>query len=137
MEALKLHAGIYFSGSDNVALDELRAKELVSKITEAAGSGSYTEEMAAMVAELNALKKRIAEQKSKQKEASRISHRMEEISEAIDGLKAADIRFDDGIARKLIECIRVQSAEAITITYRGGMTNTVPLDTESMKSVYV
>ena len=117
--ALKLHTQIYFGGESSTAADELRAKELVARITEAAGSGSYTGEMAALVKELNEVKQRIADHKLKKKENGIMEQRLEEVTEAINCLKETDIRYSDDLVRRLIDCVRVMSAEEIEISFKG------------------
>ena len=119
IDALKLHTEIYFGGKDSTAADELRAKELVSKITQAASSGSYTAEMAALVKELNEVKQRIATNKQKKKETNAATHRLAEVTEAIESLKGATIQYDDEITRRLVDCVRVLSAEEIEIRFKG------------------
>lgn len=128
MAALKLHAGIYFGGEDGTAADELKAKELVSKITDAASGGSYTEEMAALVKELDEVKKRLAEKKEKDQTNNAMAHRLKEVIEAIDSLKETDIQFRNDLVRKLIECVRVMPTGEIEVSFIGGVKKTVPLN---------
>ena len=127
IDALKYHVGIYFGGDDTAAADDLRMKELVFKITEAASSGSYTEEMAEMVKELNAIKKRIAERNQQESAASASDLRLKEVIQAINAIKDSAIEYDDGIARKLIDCVRVLSADEIEITFKGGKVVKTPI----------
>lgn len=117
--ALKLHTQIYFGGENSTATDELRVKELVARITEAAGNGSYTEEMAALVKELNEVKQRIADHEQKKKANGIMEHRLAEVTEAINGLRETDIRYSDDLVRRLIDCVRVMSAEEIEISFKG------------------
>ena len=116
---LKTHIGIYFGGDDCIAADEMRTKELVAKITAAASSGSYTGEMAALVRELNAIKQRIAEKKQKSRVSETALQRMSDVTETIDSISDAVIQYDNVIVRKLIECIRVISADEIEIVFKG------------------
>ena len=116
---LKTHIGIYFGGDNSIAADEMRAKELVAKITDAASSGGYTGEMAALVSELNAIKQRIAEKKQKSRVSETALQRMSDVTETIDGISDAAIQYDDTIVRKLTECIRVISADEIEIVFKG------------------
>ena len=118
--ALKLHAQIFFGGENSTATDELRVKELVARITKAAGSGSYTDEMAALVKELNEVKQRIATHEQQKKANGIMEHRLAEVTEAINGLKETDIRYSDDMVRRLIDCVRVLSAEEIEVTFKGG-----------------
>ena len=120
MDALKYHVGLYFDNSDHTAADEIRVKELVALITAAASCGNYTEEMAALVNELNTVKERIAVER--QQSQARIAHanRLSEVTEAINCLQIQDIKYDDALVRKLVECIRVISAEAIEISFKCG-----------------
>lgn len=124
---LKTHVGIYFGGDYSVAADELRAKELIGKITNAASSGSYTSEMAELVEELNTVKQRIAEKKKKSQDSADSIQRLSEVTEAIDGLKWCSVPYDNHIVRQLIECIRVMSAEEIEITFKGMPPRRYPL----------
>ena len=128
MAALKLHAGIYFGREDGTAADELKAKELVSKITDAASGGSYTEEMAALVKELDEVKKRLAEKKEKDQTNNAMAHRLKEVIEAIDSLKETDIQFSNDLVRKLIECVRVMPTGEIEVSFIGGVKKTAPLN---------
>lgn len=124
---LKTHVGIYFGGDNSIAADELRAKELVGKITNAASNGSYTSEMAELVEELNAVKQRIAEKNKKSQDNSAAIQRLAEVTEAIDGLKGCSVSYDNHIVRQLVECIRVMSADEIEITFKGMPPRRYPL----------
>ena len=95
-------------------------KELVAQITAAASSGNYTEEMAAMVDELNTVKERIAVER--QQSQARIAHanRLSEVTEAINCLQIRDIQYDDALIRKLVGCIRVLSDKEIEISFKCG-----------------
>ena len=130
MDALKNHAGIYFSGGDSTAMDELRIKELVAQITGAAAKGTYSEEMAALVKELNALKQRVAQKKADSKLCGTKRARLEQAMEAISTLQPGAIEYSDDVARKVIECVRVLSADEIEITFKGGAKRKVPLPIE-------
>ena len=127
MEALKHHASIYFSGGDSTAADELRIKELVAEITAAAAKGSYSTEMAAMVKELNTLKQRVAEKKADTKLNSGRMARLQGVAKAISELCPESIAYSDDVARQIIECVRVLSAEEIEITFKGGVKQKAPL----------
>ena len=111
MDALKLHAGIYFSGGDSTAMDELRIKELVSQITAEAAKGGYSKEMAAMVQELNALKQRVAQKKSESKMTDAMKARLEEAAAAIAKLRPENITYSDDLVRQVTDCVRVLSAD--------------------------
>ena len=117
---LKYHVGLYFDNTDHTAADEIRVKELVAQITAAASSGNYTEEMAAMVDELNTVKERIAVER--QQSQARIAHanRLSEVTEAINCLQIRDIQYDDALIRKLVGCIRVLSDKEIEISFKCG-----------------
>ena len=127
IESLKQHAAIYFSGGDSTAMDELRIKELVAQITEAAAKGSYSEQMAAMVQELNALKQRVAQKKADSKMTGARRERLEQALETISSLQPGSIEYSDDVVRQVIECVRVLSADDIEITFRGGASRRVPL----------
>ena len=128
MTALKLHVGIYFGGEDGTAIDELRAKELVDRIAQAASGGSYTEEMAAMVKELNEIKQRIADNRQRKKAIGEMEHRLKEVTEAIDSLKETDIQYSDEMVRILIDCVRVLSANEIEVDFKGGIIRNAQLN---------
>ena len=127
MEALKQHAAIYFSGGDSTAMDELRIKELVAQITAAAAKGSYSEEMAALVQELNALKQRVAQNKADTRMSGARRERLEQALQTISNLQPGSIAYADDLVRQVIECVRVLSAEEIEITFRGGAKRKVPM----------
>lgn len=124
---LKSHIGIYFGGDNSIAADEMRAKELVAKITAAASNGSFTGEMAALVSELNAVKQRIAEKKQKSRVPETALQRMSDITETIDSISGSAIQYNDTIVRRLIECIRVISADEIEIVFKGMQPRRYPL----------
>ena len=71
IENLKQHVSMYFGKDDenSTAADEAKASELIQAITEAASTGQYTPEMQSMVEELNRIKAKITEKKSRQTEA--------------------------------------------------------------------
>ena len=124
---LKTHIGIYFGGDDSIAVDEMRAKELVAKITAAASTGSYTNEMAALVSELNAVKQRIAGKKQKSKVSEATLYRLSEVTNVIDSIRGSDIQYDNVIVRRLIECVRVMAPDEIEITFKGMRPKRYPL----------
>lgn len=127
MDALKQHIGIYFSGGDSSAMDELRIKELVAQITAEAAKGSYSKEMAALVQELNNLKQRVAQKKPDSKPNNAMKARLEEAAQVISSLRPEDIAYSDDIVRQVIDCVRVLSPEKIEITFKGGAKRKVPL----------
>lgn len=127
VEALRQHIGVYYGVDVQVAADELRVKELISQITQSAASGSYSEEMAAMVTELNEVKQRLAAQKAKQKAETIADSRMEEVLSALEEVKDRPCKFDNYLVRRVIECVRVLSMKEIEIIFKGGLTKTVPL----------
>ena len=75
--------------------------------------------MAALVKELNEVKQRIAERTQKKKENGIMELRLAEVTDAINGLKETDIRYSDDLVRRLIDCVRVISAEEIEISFKG------------------
>ena len=101
-------------------MDELRIKELIAQITAAAAKGSYSEEMAALVQELNALKQRVAQKKADSKMTGARRERLEQAMQTISRLQPGSIAYADDLVRQVIECVRVLSAEEIEITFRGG-----------------
>ena len=127
--ALKMHASIYLDGPNGTAADELRAKELVSKITEAASCGDYTKEMASLIEELNEVKKRIATKKQQKKDNDSAPLRLAEITNAIEALQGVTIQYDDTIVRNIVTCIRVLSASEIEVCFKGGATRLAALVT--------
>lgn len=127
MDALKQHIGIYFSGGDSTAMDELRIKELVAQITAEAAKGSYSKEMAALVQELNNLKQRVAQKKPDSKPNNAMKTRLEEAAQVISSLRPEGIAYSDDIVRQVIDCVRVLSSEKIEITFKGGAKRKVPL----------
>lgn len=127
LEALKHHMAIYFGGGDSAAMDELRIKELVAQITAAAGKGSYSDEMAALVKELNTLKQRVAQRKAEDNTSSVKKDRLDSTAKAFAELQPEDIQYSDDVARQVLECVRVLSAEEIEITFKGGARRNVPL----------
>lgn len=124
---LKTHISIFFGGDESIALDEMRAKELVAKITAAASSGGYTGEMAALVSELNTVKQRIAEKKQRSKATDAVMQRMSDVTETIDSISDSSIQYDNTLVRKLIECIRVISVHEIEIVFKGMQPRRYPL----------
>ena len=128
VESLKLHAGMYFVGGDDTAADELRAKELVAQITTAASIGSFTDEMAEMVKELNTVKERIAAKRETGQSKNKLVNRFTEIKGAIDSLHIQNIQYDDATVRKLIDCIHIRSSDEIEITFLDGSSITTSLD---------
>ena len=129
VKALKMHIGIYLDGPNSSAADELRAKELVCKITEAAGCGEYTEEMAALIKELNEVKQRITAKKQQKNDNAAAQLRLAEISQAIEELQGVAIQYDDTIIRKIVDCVRVLSASEIEVCFKGGATRLAALVT--------
>ena len=76
--------------------------------------------MAGLVKELNEVKQRIATHEQQKKANGIMEHRLAEVTEAINGLKETDIRYSDDLVRRLIDCVRVLSAEEIEVTFKGG-----------------
>lgn len=118
-ETLKLHAAIYYGGENSVSKDKLRAKELVAQIANAAKDGSYTDEMSAMIKELNAVKQQIAEKERAAESSAAAAQRLAEVTDAINQLQEAEIQYDDILVRKLIDCIRVMPEGELEITFKG------------------
>ena len=129
IENLKQHVSMYFGKDDenSTAADEAKASELIQAITEAASTGQYTPEMQSMVEELNRIKAKITEKKSRQTEAQESSQRIDDILAAIDKLKDTPIAFDNQAMRQIIECIKVMSKDEIVIIFKGGIERTVTL----------
>ena len=61
----------------------------------------------------------IAANKQKKKESNAATHRLAEVTEAIESLKGATIQYDDEITRRLVDCVRVLSADEIEIRFKG------------------
>ena len=134
LETLKQHTIIYFGGNDSAAMDELRIKELVEQITFVAGKGAFSDEMSALVKELNELKKRVEEKRGRETELHINQDRLEEVLQAITNLKDTTIEYSNNIVRQVIECVRVMPSRVIEITFKGGAKKTIPLlniDTDS------
>ena len=129
IENLKQHVSMYFGKDDenSTAADEAKASELIQAITEAASTGQYTPEMQSMVEELNRIKAKITEKKSRQTEAQESSQRIDDILAAIDKLKDTPIAFDNQAIRQIVECIKVMSKDEIVIIFKGGIERTVTL----------
>ena len=79
------------------------------------------------VEELNRIKAKITEKKSRQTEAQESSQRIDDILAAIDKLKDTPIAFDNQAMRQIIECIKVMSKDEIVIIFKGGIERTVTL----------
>lgn len=122
VENLKSHVTVYFGMNDenSIAADELRRQELTQAIMDAAGEDE-PEKMDALIAELNQVKASIAEKQSKQSRSEQTVGMINEIMETIEALKNTPIKYDDQIARQLIDCIRVVDKDGIQIAFKGGM----------------
>lgn len=127
---LKMHIQMYFGRNDenSTANDELRVKKLVHQITDLASSGHYSEQMKALVEELNEVKKIIADKKSKEDSATETKHKVNDILNYMEKYKDKPITFTNQAVRQLIECIRVMSKNEIQIIYKGGLERDVKLE---------
>ena len=53
--------------------------------------------------------------------------RMSEIAALLEKFKESDLSFDDLLVRKVVETVRVESAEKLEITFKDGNRRVVPI----------
>lgn len=121
-ENLRSHVMTYFGMKDenSIAADELRRQELTQAIMDAAGEDE-PEKLDALITELNQVKASIAEKQSKQSRSEQTVGMIDEIMATIEELKDAPVKYDDQIARQLIDCIRVVDKDEVQIIFKGGL----------------
>lgn len=113
----------------SLAADELRLNQLIAEVMNRAKQiDAASDEFLALSQEIAETKKRIAEKKAQQMTAHANEARMNEVLGTLDALKNHPIDYDDIIARKLIDCIKVMSKSELLIVFKGGIEKTVSME---------
>lgn len=112
---------------DEVFEERIKAKqqEMITLIAENAQSGSYTEEFdrryQAISEEINKIKEQQLEAKRNRTLAENYEQRVKEMDAFLQDAPQSIPEFDDALVRRLIENIRVVSAEKIMIQFKSGI----------------
>ena len=128
---LQTHIRMYYGGNDDnsLAADELRLNQLIAEVmNRAKQTDAASDEFLALSQEIAETKKRIAEKKAQQMTAHANEARMNDVLGTLDALKNHPIDYDDIIARKLIDCIKVMSKSELLIVFKGGIEKTVSME---------
>ena len=102
-------------------------KALISKALEENDDGKYDFQFARIKQELEQLHAQLEGVQAVQKTQAVDEARMAEITALLEKFKESDLTFDDLLVRKVVETVRVESAEKLEITLKDGNRRVVEL----------
>lgn len=102
-------------------------KALISKALEENDDGKYDFQFARIKQELEQLHAQLEGVQAVQKTQAVDEARMAEITALLEKFKESDLTFDDLLVRKVVETVRVESAEKLEITFKDGNRRVVEL----------
>ena len=95
-------------------------KTLIAKALEENDDGKYDFQFARIKRELEQLHAQLEGVQAMQKTQAADEARMSEIAALLEKFKESSLAFDDLLVRKVVETVRVESAEKLEITFRDG-----------------
>ena len=102
-------------------------KALIAKALEENDDGKYDFQFARIKRELEGLQAQLEGVQAMQKTQVVDEARIEEITALLEKFKESDLSFDDLLVRKVVETIRVESAEKLEVTFKDGNRKVVAL----------
>ena len=102
-------------------------KALIAKALEENDDGKYDFQFTRIKRELEQLHAQLEGVQATQKTQAVEESRMEEIAAILEKFKESDLSFDDLLVRKVVETVRVESAEKVEITFKDGNRRVVSL----------
>lgn len=95
-------------------------KALIAKVLAENDDGKYDFQFARIKPELEQLQAQLEGVQTLQKAQAVDVARMAEIAALLEKFKESDLAFDDLLVRKVVEMVRVESAEKLEITFKDG-----------------
>ena len=102
-------------------------KDLIAKALEENDDGKYDFQFARIKQELEKLQAQLEGVQAVQKSTAADSARMEELAALLEKFKESGLQFDDLLVRKVVETVRVESAEKLEVVFKDGNRVAVPL----------
>ena len=102
-------------------------KALIAKALAENDDGKYDFQFARIKQELEGLQAQLEGVQAAQKTQSVDEARMEEIAALLEKFKENGLTFDDVLVRKVVETVRVESAEKLEVTFKDGNRKVVSL----------
>lgn len=132
LETLKLHIGMGLTGAGSsgegpyalrLRMGDIEAAigKLIEREAQSGNEGAYDSEFQALYAEKMALKEKLETIRSEQNHTEGQQARLREIFAAVDGLRDQPLEWDEQVIRQLIEWVRVESKEKLTVRFRCGV----------------
>ena len=131
LTTLKLHIGMGLESMETedrslaiqVRIAEINAefKELLGTISaDTADSTYYEQRMGELSKEKQSLEAELKQYADAQERRDAAKSRMDEIAAVIDTLVNHPMTFDDRLVRQVLECVVVESKDAIKVVFKGG-----------------
>ncbi|MBM6897532.1 recombinase family protein [Pseudoflavonifractor capillosus] len=98
-----------------------QTRELVAKAATAQNSAPYTSQLSAIMNEAAALKEKRAYLEKQRQDNAQIVQRIENAAATMEQTSANISEWDEALIRQLVDTVKVQSAEKITVFLRGGV----------------
>lgn len=102
-------------------------KDLIARALAENDDGKYDFQFARIKQELEGLQAQLGGVQAVQKNQAVDEVRMAEIAALLEKFKESDLTFDDLLVRKVVETVRVESAEKLEITFKDGNRRVVEL----------
>ena len=102
-------------------------KDLIARALAENDDGKYDFQFARIKQELEQLQSQLEGVQAVQKNQAVDKARMDEIAALLEKFKESDLTFDDLLVRKVVETVRVESAEKLGITFKDGNRRVVEL----------
>lgn len=102
-------------------------KDLIARALAENDDGKYDFQFARIKQELEQLQSQLEGVQAVQKNQAVDEVRMAEITALLEKFKESDLTFDDLLVRKVVETVRVESAEKLEITFKDGNRRVVEL----------
>ena len=102
-------------------------KTLIAKALAENDDGKYDFQFLRIKQELEQLQAQLEGVQTMQKTQAVDEVRMAEIAALLEKFKESDLTFDDLLVRKVVETVRVESAEKLEITFKDGNRRVVPI----------
>ena len=98
-----------------------QTRELVAKAATAQDSSPYTSQLRAIMNEAAALKEKRAYLEKQRQDNAQIVQRIEDAAATMEQTSVNISEWDEALIRQLVDTVKVQSAEKITVFLRGGV----------------
>lgn len=120
-------SGNEFAVRSRIAELTQKKNDLISKCLEENDDGKYDLQFRRIMDEMESLKQQLDGISATAKQQKISDSRLQEITQLLGKFKASDLAYDDLLVRKVVEFIRVKSADTLEITFKDGKALTVPV----------